>query len=424
MRSQKDIPTGKIKRGSLVGITTARAGIKKMQFLSKKPFMSEKEKDRFGRLNDEEIAKIIFKALGSLRGTALKAAQMLSMEMELLPEEYRNELAKAASSVPPINRALIRKIITTQLGDPPEKVFSSFESTPFAAASLGQVHRAVSHKGEDLAVKVQYPGIAASVTSDIDMLKALLKPSRYARIFSKCFDEVQERIAEELDYLKEAENTTWFRDNIDMDNIIIPKVFPELTTSKVLTTSMVHGLHLNEWLNTNPTKEKKDYYGQLFVDLFNHTTLNKMKIHADPNTGNYLFRDDDKLGVIDFGCVKKLSKDFVKSIKLSPELYENFNMAKLKKFYDNFGINFNHDFVDNEFQDFLLQWVEWITRPQREAYFDFSENCEYFDEGMEHLKQFYSFIDYFEGDFTFYGRSFYGLERILQTLGARVDMRF
>ncbi len=119
---------------------------------------------------------------------------MLSMELELIPLEYRKELEKAASNVPLINRALIRKIISTQLGGPPEKIFSSFEPTPFAAASLGQVHRAISHKGEELAVKVQYPGIAKSVKADLDILKLLLKSTRHARSFSKCSDEIKTRI--------------------------------------------------------------------------------------------------------------------------------------------------------------------------------------------------------------------------------------
>ena len=175
---QKNIPTGKIKRSTLVGLTTTRAGIKKLGYLSQKPFLSDAKKAIKAFENDEEIAAMIFKSLSMLKGTTLKAAQMMSMEMEMIPPAYRKELAKACSQVPPINRALIRKIIIDEFDSPPEKVFKSFESEPFAAASLGQVHRAVTHKGIDVAVKIQYPGISTGVKSDIAMVKLLLKPTR------------------------------------------------------------------------------------------------------------------------------------------------------------------------------------------------------------------------------------------------------
>ncbi len=424
MTSNNPVPTGKIRRSGLIGMTTAKAGIKKMQFVARKPFLSQQEKDIHAGLNDQEIAKLIFIGLGQLKGTVLKLAQMLSMELELIPLEYRKELEKAASNVPPINRALIRKIISTQLGDPPEKIFSSFEPSPFAAASLGQVHRAISYNGEELAVKVQYPGIAESVKSDLDILKLLLKSNRHTRSFSKCSDEIKTRITEELDYLKEAENISFFRKNLDMDGVIIPEVFPDLTTSKVLTMSMVHGQHLNQWLDTAPSQDKKDHYGQMLVDLFKQTLFEKNILHADPNPGNYLFREDGKLGLIDFGCIKRVTRDFAMSIKHGTDLYGDMSPGMLDQFYDTMGFTFNRDFNDKEFRDFLAVWIEWVTRPQRNVCFDFSNNDDYMSDGIMLFRRFHDFLDRVDGEFTFFGRSFNGLMRLLQKIGAKVDMRF
>lgn len=366
---------------------------------------------------------MIFKALGTLRGTALKAAQMMSLEMEMIPEIYRKEMGKAASRVPPLNRALIRKIIRSELGGPPEDVFAVFEATPFAAASLGQVHRAVSHSGDELAVKVQYPGMAAGVKSDIDMLKTLLRPSRYYRIFRSSFGEIEERISEELDYEKEAENTAWFHRNIKLKDVIIPEIYPEYSTSRVITTAMIHGEHMDTWLKRKPSRESKNRYGQILVDLFNYCIHEKQIAHADPNPGNYLFREDGKLGVIDFGCVKRLRTDFIRSVQMATDPDFGEDPEKIKTFYRLAGIHFNRDFDHTDFNDFIHRWIGWVTRPEREGWFSFDRKNGYFDEGLSLLKDFYRYIEHFEGAFIYFGRSFYGLRRLLQSLGARVDMR-
>lgn len=422
MGFQKDIPTGKLSRGRVIATSTARAGIKKIGYLSKKPFLSKAAQDREGKINDEEIAKTIFNGLSVLRGTALKAAQMMSMELELIPKAYRNELAKATSRVPSLNRALIRKTITRELGSPPEKVFRSFESTPFAAASLGQVHRAISSDGDELAIKIQYPGIDESVSSDIDMLKTILRPSKYYAIFNHAFSEIQKMVLEELDYSIEAQNVTWFKENLKINKVVIPKVYPEFSTTHVLATEMLQGLHLDPWLNTNPTRDMKNHYGQLFVDLFNDTVHQKATIHADPNTGNYLFMDGGRLGLIDFGCVKKLDHDLIKALKISAGKDFEHHPEKLKTFYHLAGIHFDRHSSHDDFQNFIHQWVDWILRPERKEWFRFYEGSDYFQEGMTLLKEFYRYIEHFDGEFIYFGRAHYGLRRLLQRLGARVKM--
>ncbi len=422
MDKQKSIPKGKIKRSGIIGATTAKAGLKKLGYLSKKPFLSEEKDKEYKEENDEKIAKMIFSALGTLKGAPLKLAQMLSLEMELLPEAYQKELTKAAYQVPPINRALIRKIIKQELGDWPENIFKSFEPVSFAAASLGQVHRAVTHDSKEVAVKVQYPGIASGVKADIDMLRTILKVTSYGRWIDGPIKEVKLRLAEELDYTNEAKNTTYFHDNLKMENIIVPEVQEELTSETVLTTSRIDGLHMNEWLNTKPAVETRNYYGQLLCDLFSNTIHQNMLIHADPNIGNFLFRDDGKLGLIDFGSVKKVEDKFIESLKAIKELINKKDFNEIILLCNKIGIYYKKNISTEEFSTLVSGFYEWVTRPIRVEQFDFSEP-DYFTEIIKYIPRLYSYIDRFDSSILYFGRTAYGLYRILHRLGVKAKMK-
>jgi predicted unusual protein kinase regulating ubiquinone biosynthesis (AarF/ABC1/UbiB family) len=422
MDRQKEVPKGKIKRSGIIGATTARAGIKKLGYISKKPFLSSEKQNQYKNKNDEDIAQIIFRALGMLKGAPLKLAQMLAMEIELLPEAYRKELAKCAYQVPSINRALIRKVIKQELGDWPEKIYKSFEAVPFAAASLGQVHKAVSHEGDELAVKVQYPGIAAGTKSDMDMIKAIFKMTPYSKMLEGAIKEIELRIYEELDYTNEAGNTNYFRENLKLDNVIVPLVYDDLSTETVLTTSRINGLHLDAWLNTNPVQEKRDYYGQLLCDVFSFSFYQNMLIHADPNIGNFLFRDDGKLGLIDFGCVKKIESNFPENFKKLLNSFNEINSEKIKEVYSDLGIYYKADINEKEFNKFISSWIEWVMRPIRADFFDFAPP-DYFLEAKKYIPKIYSYIERFDGSMLYFGRTEYGLYRILHRLGAKVKMK-
>jgi len=419
---QNKIPSGKIARSGIIGITTARAGVKKLGYISRKPFLSADSRKESRRRNDEDIAGIIFKALSALRGAPLKLGQMISMEMELLPEEYRRELVKCTSSVPAMNRALIRKVIISELGAAPEKIFREFEPVPFAAASLGQVHRAVAGDGTELAVKVQYPGIAGAVKSDLDLLKTVLRVTPYAGILDGAVREIRERIHEELDYEKEAANTNWFREHFVHENIVIPGVVPGLCTKRVLVTGRIHGLHLDEWLAENPSQAERDRYGQILSDLFMTNTWEHTAIHADPNTGNFIFMKDGRLGVIDFGCIKILDSRFLENLRMLEYAAEERDVKKIKEMYNSIGIRYKKNSNSREFEDFIVRWIAWITEPVRVEYYDFGANRDYFSEGMKLAPLMYRYIDKFDGSFLYFGRAQYGLYRILHRLGAKVRM--
>jgi predicted unusual protein kinase regulating ubiquinone biosynthesis (AarF/ABC1/UbiB family) len=152
-------PVGKWKRTLEGGKTALKLGGRTVQYLSRKPFIGSDRRQSSKEAFDRQSGEILFQGLSALKGTALKIAQMLSLEMDIFPPAVRQELGKSCYQVPPMNRALVRKIVTSNLGRPPEALFCSFEPTAFAAASLGQVHRAVAKNGRTLAVKIQYPGV-------------------------------------------------------------------------------------------------------------------------------------------------------------------------------------------------------------------------------------------------------------------------
>jgi predicted unusual protein kinase regulating ubiquinone biosynthesis (AarF/ABC1/UbiB family) len=410
----------KLVRGSILGAAAARATAKKAGLAVGQPFRNQVAQENASQKADQEIATILFEACTKLRGSALKIAQVLSTEPELIPLVYRQEFAKASHQVPPINRAMLTKILRTELGEQ-RSLFADFELQPFAAASLGQVHAAVNHAGVPLAVKVQYPGAAANFSSDIAMLRAVLRSTRYARTFAACFDEVAARFREELDYCHEATNTTWFREQLTLPGVVVPEVHTELSTKRVITTTRLSGKHIDEWLLGNPPQQERDRYGQLLVDLLNHSTFVMGAIHADPNFGNYLFRDDGTLGLIDFGCVKHLEPSFLEAARATmlpgepePDATESLHRG--------LGVVYRHDVPAAELRGFLQRWGTWLDEPYREDFFDFAHSDEYFQRGAQLGRELYGYIERYEGPFVYFGRAQQGLMRILQRLSAKVRM--
>lgn len=419
--NSKTVPTSRLGRGAVVGAAAVKAGAKQAAHVGVRPFLNKEKQRRADEENDEAIARIVFDAICLLRGCALKAAQLLAMEVEILPERLRKELAKSASQVPPMNRALLSKVIRFELEAPPNTLFKTFESTPFAAASLGQVHAAEDDEGHPLAVKVQYPGMADGVKADFELLKGVLAPTRYYDIFAKCFSVLREKVFEELDYQNESANTQRFSSTFDPNKYVIPEVYDAYSTSHVITTSRISGMHLNAWLKTRPSQAVRDHFGQRLVDFFHEATFVHHTIHSDPNPGNFLFRDDGRLGIIDFGCCSTLRPTFVDI--LSKLLQKSaISVSDAQDLHRGIGIHYRQDEHHTRFSDFMSRWIAWLKEPYDASGFDFGKNKDYFERGQRFRRDFLRYIDHYEGDFVYYGRTLHGMMRILQMLGARVNM--
>ncbi|HSF42307.1 MAG TPA: AarF/ABC1/UbiB kinase family protein [Thermoanaerobaculia bacterium] len=263
----------------------------------------------------EANALRIFDALGQLRGAFLKVGQLLSQQSHSLPEAYVRRLSELQRSAPPMHGTLARIQVKNELGRPPEEIFAEFEREPFAAASLGQVHRARLATGEEVAVKIQYPGIERSLESDFKLLRGMLATSRLAGRLPEmgaALDEVERHLLDEVDYVREAEALEELRGLLaDDERFVLPRVFPERSSRRVLTMELLAGRHLSDLLREDPPQEERDRLATALLGLFFRQTLELGVLHADPHPGNFLFLPDGRIGLLDFGCVKRFTPEFL-----------------------------------------------------------------------------------------------------------------
>jgi predicted unusual protein kinase regulating ubiquinone biosynthesis (AarF/ABC1/UbiB family) len=386
-----------------------------------RPFLDQDARIEQDRAFDADAARILFDAVCTLRGTALKATQVLAMEGGLLPETYHRELMKACSQVRPMNRALALTIVRRELGRP-DDVFDSFETVPFAAASLGQVHAATAEGGRPLAVKIQYPGVAEAVKTDLALLETLLTPTKYHRIFVSCFPVVARRLEEELDYRHEARETAFFGEHLPRDRFVVPVVDLARSTERILTTDRIAGLHLEPWLETRPRREARNRAGQLLVDFFHHSVYRLGVVHADPNPGNFLFRDDGRLGIVDFGCVERLTPAALEAASALTHGGSLPQEALERRLHASVGVHYRPDSNPAHLDAFLLAWGAWLREPRSSDEYDFSLHQDYFERGEALVKVFYEHVHHFDPGFLYFARTTYGLMRLLGRLGAKVRM--
>jgi len=247
----------------------------------------------------------------------MKLGQALSLQSGVLPDEALIELSKLQREAPGMHPSLMRAQFKSSMGREPEDVFQQFDPAPFAAASLGQVHRAVTHRGDLVAVKVQYPGIRQAVENDFTWFRAVSRPAQMTGHVPKAaIDEIQTQILAETDYRLEADNLESFAAALaPLKFVTVPRVFRDLSTDQVLTMSFIEGRHLDDWLARRPSRPLCDRLGERLFELYYDQLLRVRAFHADPHSGNYLFGPDGSIGLVDFGCVKRLTPAFVDDLR-------------------------------------------------------------------------------------------------------------
>ncbi len=271
---------------------------------------------------DERNAAQLFQTLSGMQGAATKIGQLLAQQTHTLPEPYTRRLATLHWQAPPMHGTLARTQVRQQLGRYPEAIFTDFERRPFAAASLGQVHRARLQDGTPVAVKIQYPGIDRTVVSDLRIFEGLLKTLGWSRReYPEIWDavgEVREQLLKETDYLQEAAAMDEFRRLLKpRRDVIVPRSFPELSTERILTMELISGAHPGEG---SPALPEHDRVAERLLDLFFHQTFELGYLHADPHPGNYLFCRDGRLAILDFGCTQRLAKSLMDPVRALFEL--------------------------------------------------------------------------------------------------------
>ncbi len=417
-----DFPSSKFERSKIIAKTGIKVGTNYAQrYLKKKMSGKEGDSKEFHTNN----AKQVFKEFTKLKGTALKIAQGMSMDQGFLPDEFAEVMSQAQYSVPPINKALVRSIIKKELGAYPEQLFSSFEAEAFAAASIGQVHRATLKDGRKAAVKIQYPNVRETINSDMAVAKTLAKRIiKNSGSIDPYFEEIKKTLLEETDYIHEGSQIEKFRKRFGSDTILIPEWIEDHSTQKVLTMSFIEGRHLGEFLKEDPSQKERNHFGQLLWDFFHEEIRVGGYVHADTHPGNFLFTYDGKLGVIDFGCVKKFPEDFfINYLKLLPTHLANDEDAIRDLYIQLEVINTDSKTPEREeeYYNFARNYGIMFSKPYRYNSFDFSDPS--YDQQIRHFTKEAPLSNELRGSkhFIYTSRVHTGLYNILIKLGAQID---
>ena len=367
-----------------------------------------------------------------MKGSALKVAQMLSMEKNLLPQAYVEQFGLAQFSVPPLSSALVKKTIRKYLGADPEVVFDTFVTQSENAASIGQVHRA-SKEGKKLAVKIQYPGVANSISSDLALIKpiALKMFNLKGKDTAKYFKEVEDKLLEETDYLQELVNSEYVSNAAKkIPNLKFPKYYKKWTTSKTLTMDWMEGVHLSEYVaQEDEGHDVRNRLGQTLWDFYMFQIHGLKKVQADPHPGNFMVDQERNLIAIDFGCMKSIPEDFYHPyFELSNK--ENIeDVSKFDKLLRELEIILPTDSEEevHYFTELFQRMMRLFTLPFHDKSFDFSSAK--FWEDISHLSRD------FAGDtqlrkmngnrgskhFIYINRTFFGLYHLLHDLKAEIQ---
>jgi predicted unusual protein kinase regulating ubiquinone biosynthesis (AarF/ABC1/UbiB family) len=312
------IPQGRVRRTAPLAAASARAvGDGVVDILRRRLTGERGASLEFHVRNAERYADVLSRS----KGVLMKVGQIVSFvdTSAVLEgphgEAYRAALAALQADAEPMELVLVASVIESELGRPPEELFAEFCATPLAAASIGQVHAARLHDGTEVAVKVQYPGVAQAIADDLANTELLFTFFKIVKGVVPQFrnfdvravaDEVAERIGEELDYAREMTNQVEFAEHYRGHPFArVPEVFPELCSDRVLTMELVHGRRWNQIDDAD--QELRNRWGEAVDRFFFGSIARFGMFNADPHPGNYLFHDDGSVTFLDFGCVKRLS---------------------------------------------------------------------------------------------------------------------
>ena len=314
-----------------------------------------------GGHSSAEATKLV---LGNLKGPLMKAAQILATFPDVLPEEYARELRELQSNAPAMGRLFVKRRMQGELGPHWRDLFREFSLEATAAASLGQVHRAVGRDGRDLACKLQYPDMTSVVEADLNQLRLAL--GVYWRVTKTIdpgaiFDELSERMREELDYSLEARNITLYRHMLrDEPGVHVPEFYPDQSTKRLLTMSWLDGRSLLA-IKDHSLKDRKQVALNMFRAWY-RPFYGYGVIHGDPHLGNYAVRGDHTINLLDFGCIRIFPPSFVKGvIDLYRALRDN-NRDMAAAAYESWGFNnLNDDLIEA-----LNLWAQFVYAPLME----------------------------------------------------------
>ncbi len=426
MKTIDNIPISKISRASKLVSTGAKVGVNYLKYYGDKLVNPEDEaKERLNQNNAEDI----YNSLKQLKGSALKVAQMLSMEKSILPQAYVEKFSLSQFSVPPLSPPLVIKTFKKYFGRHPEELFDTFNATSVNAASIGQVHLA-EKDGKKFAVKIQYPGVAESIASDLALVKpiAIKMFNIKGKDSDKYFKEVENKLTEETDYtLEVAQSKAVVEACKHIPNLKFPQYYEALSSERIITMDYMKGEHLSEFVAHNTDQEKSNILGQALWDFYMFQIHKLKKVHADPHPGNFLISKNTELIALDFGCMKVIPEDFYTPyFELAKKECINDPKSFTEKLYELEILR--PDDTEEEikfFSNMFHELLSLFTQPFHETHFDFSD-ADFFNQISE-MGQRYSKsteLRNMNGNrgskhFIYINRTFFGLYNLMFDLKAK-----
>lgn len=426
MKSQTTIPATKVERATKFVKTGFKVGGNYIKHYTKRMFDTDLSKEDL----HEDNAHDIYESLSELKGSALKVAQMMSMDRNLLPKAYSEKFTMAQYSAPPLSGPLVIKTFQKYFGKTPQELFDTFTMDAVNAASIGQVHEATL-QGKKLAVKVQYPGVAQSVSSDLKMVKpfAIRLLNLNERDVEKYMQEVESKLLEETDYTLELKRSV----DISKACAHIPDIFfatyyPQYSCERILTMDWLEGKHLSEFLQTNPSQEVRNKIGQALWDFYDFQIHTLRTVHADPHPGNFLMRPDGTMGIIDFGCVKEIPEDYYQNYfaLINPHILKD--EVKMNQLF--YALEFLSA-ADSPaqvafFKELFKSMIVLLGKPFHTPTFDFGNEA-YFASVFEYGEKMSKYKEIRESKSArgsrhalYINRTYYGLYAILHELKANI----
>jgi predicted unusual protein kinase regulating ubiquinone biosynthesis (AarF/ABC1/UbiB family) len=429
MKEQSKIPTSKVKRAAKLIGTGAKIGGNYVKYYANKAIGDKKAKEKLDKDNAEDI----YDSLSKLKGSALKMAQVMSMDKNMLPKAMTDKFAQAQYNAPPLSYPLVVKTFRQMFGKTPTELFDSFEKEAKHAASIGQVHLATQGSLK-LAVKVQYPGVADSVKSDLKLVKPIAMQMLHMKEkeIKQYMQEIEGKLLEETDYLLELKQSMEIVEACSsLEGVYFPKYYPEFSNKRIITMDWIEGVHLKDFLATNPSQEIRNKVGQRMWNFYDYQVNELNLIHADPHPGNFLFQADGSLGVIDFGCVKRIPKEFytVYFQLLNPSYHMDDD--KLKALYHKLEFLLESDDRETEelFFNLFKESMDLLIHPFTNEIFDFADEA-YFDRIYKKGEELSKSKDVRKGGkargsrhILYINRTYFGLFSILHELKAEIKTK-
>jgi len=425
METIDQIPITKIQRATKIVKTGAKVGVNYIKYFGNR---ITQEQEQAKKTLDNANADDIYDGLKNLKGSALKVAQMLSMEKSIMPATYVEKFALSQFSVPPLSPALVNKTFRKYFGKSAHEIFDKFDATSVNAASIGQVHQA-EKEGKKIAVKVQYPGVAGSISSDLSLIKpiAIRMFNIKGKDSDKYFKEVEEKLIDETNYILEVDQSIEIAAACKhIPNMRFPEYYKEYSTDRIISMEWMNGLHLTEFAAQNSDPVLANKIGQSLWDFYMYQIHVLRKMHADPHPGNFLVSKEQELIALDFGCMKSLPDEFYYPYFTLSEK-ENINNRSLfeKKLYELEILRPDDSKKELEFfKDVFYDLLSLFTQPFHTDYFDFS-NKTFFDALSNMAQEFAQKTELrkYNGNrgskhFIYVNRTFFGLYNLMHELKA------